>query len=399
MAMPIKYDIIVAGGGLAGLTQAALLAQAGFTVACIEQQTLDSLNAPQADGRTTALSAGSRAIMAPLGIWPALEKFACPILDIRIADSYAPLFLHFAHDEVGAEPFGWIVENWRLRQVLAQRAQSFKNLTLLTPRRVAGFTVEQQQVLATLDNGQQVPANLLIAADGRHSFVRAQAGITVKGADYWQSAIVCVIQHELPHHNIAIEHFLPDGPFASLPMVEDSAGRHRSSVVWTKTRAQCDAIAKLSATEFNSLLQQALGNCFGAVSVTGPRFSYPLRLQHAQRYYADRVALINEAAHVIHPIAGQGLNVGLRDIAQLTALLTKARNVGLDIGSTTLLARYHRARLLDSLSMAAATDGLDRLFSNNINVIAAARRFGLQRVAQIKPLKRFFMRHAMGRLG
>lgn len=388
------WDVVVVGAGLAGLAQAALLARAGFSVLLLEATPLPALGDRNYDLRTTALSFASRQILENIGVWPLLADEACPIHDIRIADGDATGYLHFSADEVNAEAFGWIVENHRLRAVLTAYLRGFKNIELRAPCKVTDLEYGAADIAATLSDGTSVHARLIIAADGRNSFVREWAGIKTIDHDYKTSAVVCHLWHEKDHHCHAIEHFMPNGPFAVLPM--RAAGRKfHSALVWSETPERAKALIEMDETDFNALLYHHMPH-YGRIGAAGPRRAYPLSLKHAARYYAPRIALVSETVHAIHPIAGQGLNVGMRDVNVLAGLLSEARSLGLDIGAKTLLARYGAMRMPDSAAMTLATHGLDALFSNHYASVAALRRFGLGIVGKIQPLKKFFMRYAMG---
>ncbi|HRJ12039.1 MAG TPA: UbiH/UbiF/VisC/COQ6 family ubiquinone biosynthesis hydroxylase [Alphaproteobacteria bacterium] len=393
-AVAQAYDVIVVGGGLAGLAQGCLLARAGFSVLLCEAAALPTLGDKNYDLRTTALSFASRNILQDIGVWDELAPHACPIQDIRIADGNAPGYLHFNAGEVDAEAFGWIVENHRLRSALTQKLQSYKNAELRAPVKVTALAYGAVDVAATLSDGKTQRAKLLIAADGRNSFVREWAGIQTIDHDYQTHAVVCNLWHEKDHHHHAIEHFMPNGPFAVLPMMKGKKHFH-SSLVWSETPERAAALVEMDEKDFNALLFHHMPH-YGKIGVAGPRRAYPLSFKHAVKYYAPRIALISETVHAMHPIAGQGLNVGMRDVACLSQILMDARTLGLDIGSEVLLQRYGAMRMPDSLAMSAATYGLDALFSNHLATAAWARRRGLGIVGKIMPLKKFFMRYAMG---
>jgi 2-octaprenyl-6-methoxyphenol hydroxylase len=394
-----RYDVAIVGGGIAGTTLAAILGDAGLKIALIERQAPSKLSAPAYDGRTTAITYGSRQVLNAAGLWAALAPLACPIDDIRVADGHSPLFLHFDSREVGDAPLGSIVENRLIRQSLYDRIQKIKNVMQIAPATVTALDGSGPMARLTLEDGREVAADLIVGADGRESFIRGAAGIETVGWKYDQQAIVTIMGHSLPHGNIAVENFMAPGPFAILPMIDAADGTHRSSLVWTDGNDAVPLYMKMSQAQFDAELQRRTGDWLGTVWEIGPRFTYPLQLRHAKRYVAPRVALIADAAHVIHPIAGQGLNLGMRDIACLAELLVDRRRAGLDLGDAGLLSAYEKARRPDNIAFTAATDILDRLFSNDIPPIRLARRVGLGAVNRVPPLRRFFMRRAMGAAG
>lgn len=399
-AGPIETaDAVIIGGGMVGLTLGVTLADAGMMVSVIDRADPVALVAPAFDGRTSAIAYGSQRILDSGGIWRGLADVACPILDIRVSDGDAPLFLHYDHRDVGAGPMGWIVENRDLRRALAERAAGLDRLRLHAPARVAEVERGDHGVVVRLADGGSVGAPLLLACDGRNSQERQRAGITAAAWGYSQTGIVCTVLHERPHRNIAHERFLPAGPFAILPMVDDEQGRYRSSIVWTERSRLAPTLLALDEQEFAAELGRRSGDFLGALQVTGPRWSYPLALLHAERYVGRRLALVGDAAHAMHPIAGQGLNMGLRDVAAMAEVLVDARRLGLDIGSAHVLARYQRWRRFDNTVLLFATDGLNRLFSNDLAPVRLARDLGLAAVDAMPPLKHLFMRHAMGLVG
>jgi 2-octaprenyl-6-methoxyphenol hydroxylase len=289
---------------------------------------------------------------------------------------------------------GWIVENRVIRRALFARLAELPTLRHLAPATVKSAERGPGAVTVTLEDGRQIRGTLLIAADGRLSPLRRAAGIKTVEWSYPQIGIVCTVRHARPHLGIAVEHFLPAGPFAILPMTEN-----RSSIVWTERAALAPRMMALDDRGFLAELARRFGDFLGDLTIVGPRWSYPLSLMHAESYAAHRLALIGDAAHVIHPIAGQGLNLGLRDVAALSELIVDARRLGLDIGSAELLASYERWRRFDNTVLAAVTDGLNRLFSNSLAPLVLARDMGLAVVNQLPPMKRFLMRHAMGQVG
>ncbi|TVQ83487.1 MAG: hypothetical protein EA357_06110 [Micavibrio sp.] len=393
--MEMTTEVLVAGGGPSGLTMALLLAAAGLDVVCVDRAAPEEQLQEKFDGRTTAISAASKNVLAAAGVWAGLEKHACPILDIRVADGNSPHFLHFDSGESGAEAFGWIVENRLLRKALFDAVKK-SSLRHIAPAEITDFEHTQSGIAAALKTGEKIEAALLIAADGRNSPARAWAGIDTVSWNYGQEAIVCCVAHEKDHEYVAVEHFMPPGPFAVLPMTDSEDGRHRSSVVWTEHGGGAERFTKMKKQAFDAALQMRFGPHLGKVSLIGEAMIYPLSLMHAKKYTAPRMALLGEAAHVIHPIAGQGLNLSMRDIALLAELVVDHRRVGLDIGAPVLLGQYQRLRKTDNMLMAAMTDGLNRLFSNNIRPVRRLRALGLGMVNRLPPLKRFFAAQAMG---
>jgi 2-octaprenyl-6-methoxyphenol hydroxylase len=387
-------DVLVIGGGIAGLTLGCALGGAGVAVALVEPRPLALLTAAVFDGRTTAVAAGSQAALAAIGVWPAMAAEAQPILDIRVSDGHSPLFLHYDHREVGAEALGYIVENRVIRGVLLDYLSNLPNVTLVAGRHVARLDRDAALARATLDDDTFIEARLAVATDGRNSPTRRAAGIETTAWGYRQIGIVCTVHHEIDHCGVALEHFLPAGPFAILPMT----GR-RSSIVWTERADLAPALLALDDDDFLAELTLRFGDFLGRLDIVGPRFSYPLGLMHAQHYVAPRLALAGDAAHAIHPIAGQGLNIGWRDVAALAEVVIDALRLGSDPGSVATLERYKRWRGVDNAMMLAATDALNRLFSNDIAPVRLIRVAGLAAVNRAPPLKRLFMRHAMGLLG
>lgn len=392
---PQTYDTVIAGGGMVGMTAAIALASAGISCAVIELVPAPGQLLPQFDGRVSAIALGSQRLLSQLGIWPTIAPYAEPILDIRVVDNHSSLFLHYDHHEVGNEPFGWIVENRHIREALFTRAASLKdNLTVYAPAKALQSDYHNTHAAVTLNDGKVLRCQLVLAADGRFSKTREQAGIKATTLPYNQTAIVCTISHSLPHNGLALERFLPIGPFAVLPMQGN-----RSSLVWTESKERAELLLTLSDMELAEEITRRTGKYLGEIRVEGTRFSYPLTLVHAAQYTGKRLALIGDAAHGIHPIAGQGVNLGFRDVAALAEIVIDAHRLGLDLGFEPNLFRYARWRSFDAFSMVAVTDILNRLFSNNILPFKIARRSGLAAVGSLPPLKRFFMRHAMGVVG
>ncbi|MEJ0062188.1 MAG: UbiH/UbiF/VisC/COQ6 family ubiquinone biosynthesis hydroxylase [Alphaproteobacteria bacterium] len=393
--MSKKHDVIVVGGGLAGLSLTIMLADKGVRVLCLDRDRPSRQTRPAFDGRTTALAAAAKSCLGQIGVWRELAPHASPIHDILVTDQGAPRTLHFDH-RVAGEPFGWIVENHRLRTALGRRVAALPSASLSPETQVAGIETSPHgaKVAAMTAQGEKIfQANLIAGADGRHSFCRRQAGIAWHGQDYWQASVVCVIEHDKPHHHLAVEDFLPGGPLASLPM-----RGNRSSIVWTHHRTTAASLQQMDEQEFCRRLEAHLAPMLGGVRLAGKRFVYGLSCYHAARYTAPRLALAGEAAHVMHPIAGQGFNLSMRDNQCLAGLVDEALGLGLDCGGREVLRRYQRARRADNCLMLAATDGLDRLFSNSVPGLRLVRQTGLAAVDRMPKLKKFFMRAAMGHL-
>ena len=389
-----RADVIIAGGGLVGMSLGVALAGAGLDVAVIDAETPEAMRAKGFDGRVSSIALGSKRVLDGIGVWPGMAAAAEPILEIRVSDGDAPLFLHYDHREVGPDPLGHIVENRDTRVALLDTASRCPTLRHLAPARVERLTPEPGGIVAVLADGRTVKASLAVVAEGRDSKLRAAAGIGVTSWRYKQVGIVCTVAHERPHRGIAHERFLLAGPFAILPM----RGNH-SSLVWTEREDLAPGLLALPDAAFHAEMARRFGDFMGRLEIVGPRWSYPLSLSHAERYSAERLALIGDSAHAMHPIAGQGFNLGIRDVAALAELIVDQRRLGLDIGTKDVLAHYERWRRFDSLALIAVTDGLNRLFSNDVAPVVLARDLGLAAVNQLKPLKRLFMRHAMGLVG
>lgn len=387
------YDIAVVGGGMVGLCLALGLSDAGARVAVIERGRLSDMAEAAFDGRGSAIAAGSQRILAGLGLWDALAGDAEPILEIRVADGQSPLFLHYDHKEIGDAPLGWIVENAVTRRVLAQ-AVTTADIDVFDSAGLSAATFGTDDAVLNLADGREVCTRLVIAADGRNSELRDAADIQAVRWRYPQTGIVCSVSHEAPHRGVAQEHFLPAGPFAILPMT-----RNRSSIVWTERSELAPGFMELGEKDFAAALGERFGACLGEIEVAEGRWSYPLSVVHAKRYIAPRLALAGDAAHAIHPIAGQGFNIGLRDVAALAEVIVDSMRLGLDPGGAAPLEKYERWRKPDNMTMIAVTDGLNRLFSNDVAPIRHARDVGLALVNRAPPLKRTLMRHAMGVIG
>lgn len=399
------YDIAVVGGGLAGGLAALALASRGFSCAVIDAGDPAAMRNAAFDGRTTAISYASARVFRRLGLWGEIAPEAEAIRDILVTDGRArsrfdkgvvsTFNLHFDSRELeDGNPLGWIVENRILRNALFDAIARQDAITLYAPSKRAATKFNAGEAIIDLEDGRRLSASLVVAADGRHSSLRAEANIKTNQWRYKQTGIVATVAHERPHEGVAQELFLPAGPFAILPMTEN-----RSSLVWTEREEAAPAYMALDDDKFRMEIENRFGPYLGAVAPAGPRWSYPLAFTLAQSYIAPRLALIGDAAHAIHPIAGQGYNLGVKDIAALADVLGDARGVGLDIGHLTVLQNYQRWRRFDSASLALGTDLLNRLFSNDIAPLRIARDLGMNAVGKIPPLRKFFMRQAGADLG
>jgi 2-octaprenyl-6-methoxyphenol hydroxylase len=391
----IDADVLIVGGGFVGLALACGLAESGLRSVVIEEGDPRAALAQSFDGRASAIALTSRRLLNSIGVWSRLANEAAPMLDIRVSEGSSRLFLHYDHREVGDEPFGHMLENRVLRRALLERAEELPAIRLLAPAATATLDRSEGGVEARLSDGTRIRAALVVAADGRGSRVREDAGIRVTRWAYRQSAIVTTVEHEHSHHFVAHEHFLPSGPFAILPLLPET----RSSIVWTERADVAPAIMALDDIGFTGQLRERFGDFLGEVRPVGPRFCYPLSLQYAAAARGRRLALVGDALHAMHPIAGQGLNMGFRDVAALIDIIANEAAAGRDPGSTAALAGYERWRRFDNVLMLAMTDALNRLFSNDFAPLRLARDIGLAAVNQAPPLKRFFMRQAMGMMG
>lgn len=389
----LKADALVVGGGLVGGVAAIALASAGIPSVVVERgDPAEHLN-DAFDGRAFAIAYATRRMLETLGIWRHVAD-PSPILDIRVSEGGSRHFLHFHHGEGGDEPFGHMVEARHMRRAIHARLTEFGDIRLLAWAELMGFERGETAVRARLADGQEIETDLAIAADGRNSWLRKQAGIRTTGWPYHQHGIVCTVETEGHHGNVAHEHFLPSGPFAILPLTGN-----RCSLVWTETSRLAGRLMALDDTQFLAELSRRFGDFLGGLSLTGPRWSYPLGLQFARKAYDRRLVLVGDALHAMHPIAGQGLNMGLRDVATLAEVLAESKRLGLDLADGVGLARYERWRRFDNFMMLAATDGLTWTFSNDIRPLRAARDLGLSLIGKVAPLKRMAMRHHMGVLG
>jgi len=392
-----RRDVVIGGAGFAGLALAIALRQglgSEFAVTVVDPALGAAVSK---DPRASAIAAAARRLFEAIEVWDAVAADAQPILDMVVTDSklddaVRPTFLTFGGEVEEGEPFAHMVENRHLVDALVKKA---KVLGIdLRAGAVSGFEHAPNAIDVALADGETMSTRLLVGADGARSKIRDQAGIVTHGWNYDQSAIVTTVAHEREHQGRAEEHFLPAGPFAILPLT----GK-RSSIVWTESAREAERIVSLPDEEFHAELEKRFGLQFGDIAVVGPRRAFPLGLFTARTFIGERLALVGDAAHIIHPIAGQGLNMGLRDVAALAEAIADAARLGLDIGETQVLERYQRWRRFDTMTMGVATDGLNRLFSNSSDVLRLMRDLGLGVVERIPALKRVFIREAAGFTG
>ncbi|MCB1885413.1 MAG: UbiH/UbiF/VisC/COQ6 family ubiquinone biosynthesis hydroxylase [Geminicoccaceae bacterium] len=390
----VRADLAVMGGGLTGMALALAAAAGGAKVAVVEAQPLATMTAAPFDGRVTAVALGSKRLLDAIGAWDGMAAHAQPILDIEVGEADGPARVRYDHRTIGDEPLGWIVENRTIRQALIARAQAHSGIEVLAPARVVGMTLEEAGRRLDLADGRRVLAPLLAVAEGRESRTRADLGIRARRRAYGQTAFVCTLALEHDHGGLAVERFFPDGPFAMLPMT----GR-RSSIVWALDDRLAGDISGLDDLDFLGEVAERFGDDLGDLALEGPRFAYPLGLVEAERATAPRAALVGDALRGIHPIAGQGWNLALRDVGALAEILADRRRLGLDPGAPEALDRYENWRRFDGFALVAATDGINRLFANDLFPLKLARNFGLGLVERALPVKRRIMRGAMGLAG
>ncbi len=401
-------DAIIVGGGLAGLTLALAMDQAGLRVAVIDTLPIDTQLAPEFDGRASALAYTSWRLFEALGIAADLRPHTARIEHIMVCDGRlyggtrpggpGPHSLHFDRREISegpdGEPLGWMAENRHTRMVLASAVLGRPNIVSIAPATAERYEMRSDGIDVVLADGRRLSGKLLVACDGKFSRIREQAGIRSVGWNYGQKGLVATVRHAEPHNGVAYEYFLPSGPFAILPLPDN-----RSSLVWTEPTAVADALQAADADTFQQELENRFGDFLGEVHAVGPRWSYPLGLKFSESFCAERIAFVGDAARGIHPLAGQGFNLGIRDAAALAEVCGEAKRVGLDIGALTTLRRYEGWRKFDSASLAAGTDIFNRLFSNDFEPLRQLRGLGLSIVNQIGPARRFFMRQAGGETG
>ncbi|WGI23598.1 FAD-dependent monooxygenase [Amylibacter sp. IMCC11727] len=397
--MSFDTDILIVGGGLNGTALALALAQVGFDSVIVDAMPVDARKDAAFDGRGYALALTSQRMLRTLGVWDAVAADSQPILDIKVSDGRpgegaSPYFVHFDHTEIEEGPMGHMIEDRFLRRALLDGIVAAGHVTHLAGASVVAHDVDAGGVTITLKDGRTLRGRMLVGCDGRQSAVAQRSGIRRIGWQYAQSSLVCAVEHDLPHQGCAHQLFMPAGPLAILPLPGN-----RSSIVWTETADRADVIHGLSDAEYLACLRPCFGEFLGDVSLAGERFKYPLGLSLAQSFVADRVALVGDAAHGIHPLAGQGLNLGLRDVAALAEVLADAARRGQDIGSLTALQPYEQWRRFDTAALAVATDGINRVFSNDNPLLRGLRDLALGAANAAPTVRRTMIRQAAGLTG
>ncbi|WP_254055794.1 FAD-dependent monooxygenase [Ruegeria sp. EL01] len=392
-------DILIVGGGLNGPALALALAQTGHSVTVIDSlaETL-RMNATF-DGRAYALALASQRLLEVIGIWERVAEQAQPMLEIKVTDGHAgagpsPFFMHFDHAEIEEGPMGYMVEDRHLRRAFLDAMTQEQRITQLSGKTVVSQETGTTGVTLTLDDGSTVSGQLVVGCDGRRSGTAARAGIKRSGWEYGQTALVCAIEHDLPHHGVAHQFFMPPGPLAILPLTGN-----RSSIVWSERTDTAQHINAMSEADYLQVLRPRFGDFLGDIRLQGDRFTYPLNLTIANSFISDHLALVGDAAHGMHPIAGQGLNAGLRDVGALAEVLTLAGRRGEDIASTLVLERYQEWRRFDTAALAMATDVFNKMFSNDNPILRMGRDIGMGLVGSLPGLRRSFVREAAGLTG
>ena len=391
----MKRDLLIIGGGLVGMTLALAAARRGISSHVVDRASPEELTADGFDGRATAISTASWNLFSKIGLADPLEPLGCPIESIAVTDQMKPGRIDF-RPEPHESSLGRMFANRTLRVTLFDAARAEAGIAWHSSAEVVSRERGEFGVSARLADGRVLEANLMIAAEGRGSPTREEAGIAIANWQYDHRAIIAGLVHSRPHHGVAWEIFYRDGPFALLPLLDDERGRHRSALVWTVDEADADGMLALGDRAFLAEAQSRMDDILGTLEEAGPRSSYPLGFHHTAKMTAQRLALVGDSAHGIHPIAGQGLNLGLRDVGALVEVLEEGRLLGLDLGDAQLLERYENWRGLDAFSVALATDGLTRLFGIPGNAASAIRRAGMAGVQRFPALKSWFMDEARG---
>ena len=394
---PKPYDALIIGGGMVGTVAACLLAKNGLRVAVIDRADPKAVLDKNFDGRTIALSYGSIKILDMAGIWPKLSAKAEPIFHIHITDGYSPFRMDFHHDAVGPDAMGQIVLNQDLRAALFAAVKKNRNIDYCAPINIISTIHDAGGVSVATDDGKKYRAPLILAADGRKSSLRKNSGVDAFHHDYAHTAIIATMAHDKPHHNTAFECFHAMGPLALLPMPAIDGHPYCSSLVWSESPEAANELMRWPEDDFCDLLYEKFGPHLGELRIIRPRQAYPLNLIFAKKLYAPRMAFIGDAAHGIHPIAGQGLNLGLRDVEVIAPLIARQKKLGLDLGSDLLLRDYDRQRAFDTQSMIVATHGLNWLFAQKNPAIRLLRGVGMNIADRWPAFKNAAMRRAMGK--
>jgi len=397
--MDSTRDIAIIGGGLTGSLMALAAAKNGFSVCIVDVVSAKLQKNPNFDGRSYAMAMSSGRMLKALDLWDDLKTNAEAILDIKVTDGAvgnqpSPLFLHFERYDLEEGPMGHMIEDRHLRSLLQSRLMGHENIKYLGGRRVEDQSIQANTSILILDDGSQVRSRLVICADGRNSASAKRAGVIYTGWKYAQSALVCALEHEYSHNGFAYQHFMPTGPLAILPLKGN-----RCSIVWTEKAKNARTIMAMDENAYLDCLRPRFGDFLGKIKLVGERFFYPLDISIAKNFVAERVALIGDAAHGMHPIAGQGLNAGMRDIAALTQLCQEAKERGEDFGSQAILTRYQEWRRFDATALALTMDAFNKLFSNDIFLLRSIRTIGMGVVNKLPFVKRTFMREAAGVTG
>ncbi|GGD20195.1 FAD-dependent monooxygenase [Sinisalibacter lacisalsi] len=397
--MKLDSDILIVGGGLNGPALALALGDAGFDVTVIDALKAGTRGEDEFDGRGYALALASQRLLKAIGVWDRVGDNVTPLLEIRISDGKpgsgpGPFVLEFDNGELDEGPMGYMVEDRFLARALLEAMTAHPKVTLIDGALVTAQEVGPASVTLTLDSGKTLAGRMVVGCDGRRSGVAERAGIGRHGHDYGQTALVCAIEHEKPHHGVAHQFFMPPGPLAILPLPGNQC-----SIVWTESHAEAARIHALDDAGYLEELRPRFGDFLGEIRLAGRRFTYPLNLTVADAFVADRVALVGDAAHGMHPIAGQGLNAGLKDVGALAEVLTLAKRRGEDYGRIDVLERYQQWRRFDVTSMVTATETVNRLFSNDNPILRTVRDIGLGAVNAMPSLRRGFIREAAGLTG
>ena len=390
--MEHKQDIVIIGAGMVGAALACAVAPSGLKITLVDTRPPPQISDTEFDLRVSAITRASQNIFSVLDAWDFMEqKRVSPFYEMRVWDSQGNGHIHFNVAEIGEDTLGWIVENSIIQNALLDRVSHFENVELIYPERITDFVVNDDVVSIELASGKKLQSNLLIGADGADSTVRKLAGISTRGWSYDQQGLVCTVRTSGHHNEMAQQVFLPTGPLAFLPI-----GDHTCSIVWSLSGDSAERLSSLDDEEFLKELQSAFGDSLGTMLEVGPRAVFPLRLQHSMEYVQPRVALVGDAAHAIHPLAGQGVNLGLADAASLADVLLDALDQKRDIGAIQVLRKFERWRKGDNLTMMATMDGFKRLFGSQLAPVTDLRNLGLSLANNLTPLKNMIMRRAMG---